>query len=367
MKIQLYWSGDRQRKGYGMKLQTAIIMLIALAALSFCTGKNKDQRLAVSKDGKPVVEQYGQLQVIGTDICDQNGNPVQLRGMSSHGLQWSGKYANKNVLCWLRDDWNSQLWRSALYLTEGGYIAAPVLKDKMIESIEAAIDCGIYILVDWHVHRDRDPNAYKAEALEFFRGIAQKYGEYPNIIYEICNEPNGAEVTWSGQIKPYAEEVIAEIRKYDPDNIIVVGTPSYSQDVDKAADDPITGHKHIMYTLHFYAGSHGKALMDKAEYAMQKGLAVFVTEWGTTLNTGDQFRPKETLPWLEFMKKHNISWANWSVTNLGMDSGVLAFNADREGKGGWKPEDLSASGRFVRGVLRNENPKALVKQALKKK
>lgn len=331
-------------------LSCAVSLAVGLSACS----RDPDTRLAVDKEGKTVVERYGQLQVIGPNLCDQAGNPVQLRGMSSHALQWHGKYANKQVLQWLRDDWNCQLWRAALYLTEGGYITAPYLKEKVVESIKAGIDLGMYIIVDWHVHRDQDPNVYKEQSLEFFREMAQTYGSYPNVIYEICNEPNGKQVTWSGQIKPYAEEIIAEIRKYDPDNIIVVGTPTWSQDVDEAAKDPIQGQKNIMYTLHFYAGSHGKELMAKAEDAMQKGLAIFVTEWGTTLNTGDQFFPDKTMPWLSFMKKHHISWANWSVNNKGEDSGILVFNADREGKGNWKESDLSKSGQFMRKVLRNE-------------
>lgn len=337
-----------------MKIRIVALCALFMAVLFVSCSRDKDTRLAVDKEGRTVVERYGQLQVIGTNLCNEAGEPVQLRGMSSHGLQWHGKYANRDVLKWLRDDWNTQLWRAAMYVTEGGYMTGKAIKFKVIDSVDAAIDLGMYVLVDWHVHRDQDPNAYKEEALEFFAEMAQTYGSYPNVIYEICNEPNGDHVTWSGQIKPYAEEVIAEIRKYDPDNIIVVGTPTWSQDVDKAAEDPITGQSNIMYTLHFYAGSHGKELMAKAEKALDAGLALFVTEWGTTLNSGDQFFPDKVMPWLSFMRKHNISWANWSVNNKGEDSGILIYNGDRNAKGGWTDADLSPSGKFMRKVLRNE-------------
>lgn len=337
-----------------MKIRIAALCALFLAVFLVSCSRDKDTRLAVDKKGRTVVERYGQLQVIGTNLCNEAGEPVQLRGMSSHGLHWHGKYANRDVLTWLRDDWNAQLWRAAMYLTEGGYMTGKALKFKVIDSVDAAIDVGMYVLIDWHVHRDQDPNTYKKESLEFFAEMAQTYGSYPNVIYEICNEPNGDHVTWSGHIKPYAEEVIAEIRKYDPDNIIIVGTPTWSRDVDVAADDPITGYDNIMYTLHFYAGSHGDELMAKAEAAMEKGIAIFATEWGTTLETGDQFHPDKTIPWLSFMRKHNISWANWSVNNKGEDSGILVFNADRNGKGGWTDEDLSPSGKFMRRVLRNE-------------
>ncbi len=346
----------------------SVLVCAALVATIFAGCANKgDTRLAVDKQGKTVVERYGHLKVVGTKLCNEAGEPVQLRGMSSNGLQWAGKYANKAVITWLRDEWNSQLWRAAMYLTEGGYIVGPRLKQKVIDSVEAARDAGVYVLIDWHVMLDRNPNAYKEQAVEFFTEMAERYGELPNVIYEICNEPNGDDVTWDEEIKPYAETVIAAIRKIDPDNIIVVGTPSWSQHVDKAADNPVTGYDNIMYTLHFYGGTHGQDLRDKAVYAMDKGIALFVTEWGTTLSTGDQFRPVETLAWIEFMDKHGLSWANWSVANDGKDSSILTYNADREGKGAWTEDQISASGKFVRGLLRNENPKRLVKEATKGK
>jgi endoglucanase len=241
-----------------------------------------------------------------------------------------------------------------MYLREGGYITQRTLKNIVEESVEASVNLGLYVIIDWHVHLDRDPNVYKDEALEFFADMAQRYGSYPNVIYEICNEPNGMDVTWNGSIKPYAEEVIAEIRKYDQNNIIIVGTPTWSQDVDKAALNPIQGHN-IMYTLHFYAGTHGQDFINKTQRAVDMGLPVFVTECGTTQSSGGGgVFEDEFLNWLSFLKKNGISWVNWSVTNKGEDSGVLVFNADREGNGGWTDRELCQSGRFVRKILRNE-------------
>jgi len=332
---------------------TVLIVLFITSILSLSC-KVDDRLLSVDKQGRTVVERFGRLKVDGAKLLDQYGRQIQLRGMSSHGLQWAGKYANENVIRWLRDDWNIQIWRSALYLKEGGYVTQRSLKFTLEESVDAAIKLGIYVIIDWHVHHDRDPNVYKDEALVFFAEMAQKYGAYPNVLYEICNEPNGDDVTWSGSIKPYAEEVIAEIRKYDPGNIIIVGTPSWSQRVDSAALDPIKGFN-IMYTLHFYAGSHGQEFMDMTKTAVEKGLPVFVTECGTTQSSGSGgVYEKEFTNWLVFLKKYGISWVNWSVTNKGEDSGVLAYNADRNAQGGWTDDILSPSGRFVRKILRNE-------------
>lgn len=337
----------------GIVIPAAILVCLIAAACGSGGSRGRDTRLSVDAEGRTVVERYGNLQVTGTDLCAADGTPVQLRGISSHGLQWYGKYANRGVIQWLRDDWNVQLWRAAMYLGEGGYLSNRVIRNKVIESVEACLDLGLYVIVDWHVLSDHDPSLHTDESIEFFTEIAARWGDKPNLIYEICNEPNGANVTWAGSIKPYAEKVIAAIRKVDPDNIIIVGTPTWSQDVDIAALDPLQKGSNIMYALHFYAGSHGKELRSKADKALDAGLPLFVTEWGTTLNTGGgRVFPKESREWLSWMEKRNISWANWSLNNKGEESGLLKYNADRDAKGMWKPEDLSPSGIFVRETLR---------------
>ncbi len=236
----------------------------------------------------------------------------------------------------------------------GGYVQNPAMANKVIDSIEAAKETGLYVIVDWHVLPECDPLLYANQAEVFFEQIASNYADCPNIIYEICNEPNGENVSWEKNIKPYAERIIPVIRKYC-DNVIVVGTPVWSSDLASAAESPIEGQKNIMYTLHFYAGSHGKESRNVAKNAIKKGLPIFVTEWGTTQASGDGgVFEKETLEWMRFLAKNKISWANWSVNNKGEDSGVLKYNKDRDAKGGWAESDLQPSGLLVRKILRGE-------------
>lgn len=299
--------------------------------------------------GSTPVETHGQLSVKGGQLVDENGKPVQLRGMSSHGLQWFGDFVNKDSMKWLRDDWGINVFRVAMYTAEGGYITNPSVKNKVKEAVEAAIDLGMYVIIDWHILSDNDPNTYKEQAKAFFQEMAAKYGNYPNVIYEICNEPNGG-VTWSNQIKPYAEEVIPAIRANDPDNIIIVGTPTWSQDVHDAADNPLP-YSNIMYALHFYAGTHGQSLRDKIDYALSKGVAIFVTEWGTSdaSGNGGPFL-NESQKWIDFMNSRNISWANWSLSDKSETSAALMPGASPTG--GWTDSNLSASGKFVREQIR---------------
>lgn len=336
-----------------MKVIRIAAVFAAVFALVSCSKYKNDTRLAV-EDGKTVVERYGQLQVIGTDLCNQDGKPVQLRGISSHGLQWYGKYANENVINWLRDDWNCQLWRAAMYISEGGYLSSKAIKKRVVDSVEACIKNGMYVMIDWHVLGTKDPMAHLEQAKEFFDEMSKTYGKYPNVIYEICNEPNGDKVTWQDSIKPYAQEIYKVIRANDPNNIIIVGTPIWSSQPQIAAADPLEG-TNIMYTVHFYAGTHGKEHRKNVKEALKLGAPVFCTEWGTTMASGDGgVFEKSTLEWMKFFEENNISWANWALNNKGEDSGILAFGKDKDAKGGWTDKDLSPDGKLIRKILRKE-------------
>ena len=292
----------------------------------------------------PVLK-HGQLHIEGTKIIDQNNTPVQLAGMSLFWSQWIGKYYNYDCIKWLKDDWKCSVLRAAMAVGPGGYAQHPEKEMQKIETvIDAAIDLGIYVIVDFHEHT---AEKYLNEAKTFFAAIAKKYGDRPNIIYEIYNEP--LQISWSDVIKPYSKEVIAAIRQYDPDNIIVCGTPNWAQKVDEAALDPIDG-KNIAYSLHFYAGTHKKWLMDAGDKAMKKGLCLMVTEYGTTEANGDgPVYEKETKQWYKWMDKHKISHCNWSVSDKKESSATLVPNAKPEG--GWTEDQIKPSGKFVRKEL----------------
>jgi endoglucanase len=301
---------------------------------------------------KPAVLKHGQLSVEGSQLVNEKGKAIQLEGMSSHGLQLYGRYVNEESIKWLRDDWGIEVFRAAMYTDPGqnGHVRNKNLKNDVIRTVDAAIAHDIYVIIDWHILRDGDPNIYKEEAKLFFDEMSKLYGNYPNVIYEIANEPNGDAVTWDNHIKPYAEEIIPIIRANDPDNIIIVGTPSWSQHVHKAADNPLD-FDNIMYTVHFYAGTHGQWLRDHIDYAMDKGLAIFVTEWGTSESSGDGgVFIEETNEWLEFLDRKQISWANWSLAPIEESSAALVKGVNMYG--GWDPEkDLTESGRFVRKAI----------------
>lgn len=256
------------------------------------------------------------------------------------------QFYNAGVVRWLKKDWKAGIVRVAVGIAQGGYLEHPEAETaRVTKVIDAAIAEGLYVLIDWH---DHNAHEHEAQATAFFRKMATKYGAKPNVMYELWNEPT--KIGWSDVVKPYAERVTAAIRKIDRDNMIIVGSPTWSQDVDVAAADPVKD-PNVAYTLHFYAGTHKQYLRDKAEAAMAKGVALFVTEWGTTDASGDgKVDVESTNEWLAFMRKHGLSHCNWSIADKVEASAILRPGAAAEG--GWRESDLTESGRLVRGIVR---------------
>jgi len=296
-----------------------------------------------------IVGYYGQLEVQGNKIVGKAGKPVALHGMSMFWSQWIYKYYNKDCIEWLHDDWKCNIIRASLAVEHGGYLENPQLETRKIKTVvEACIDLGIYVIIDWH---DHNAHLHPEAAVTFFTQMANTYGEHPNIIYEIYNEPE--QVSWKENIKPYSIQIIEAIRAIDPDNIIVVGTPTWSQDVDIAVNDPLD-YPNIAYSLHFYAASHKQSLRNKASIALSKGYALFVTEFGICEYTGDgAIDHVETQAWLQFMDKHDLSWCKWVVSDKGEGDSVLKEGADVAG--GWPSSMLKPSGVLIRSEIIKRN------------
>jgi endoglucanase len=295
-----------------------------------------------------VVHRYGRLQVQNGQLCDQSGDPVQLRGMSTHDLK-QFPFAT-NTLGNLVNSWRVSVVRASMYVDSYGssYIHDPSVKQAVKLIVDSALRHDIYVIIDWHTLVDGNPNQYKEQAKEFFEEMAATYHGHPNIIYEICNEPNGTNVTWK-DIKTYAQFIIPAIRAIDPDGVIVVGTDTWSQGVRAAADSPLH-FTNIMYALHFYAGSHRDALRANADYALSRGLPIFVTEWGLTDYTGKgALDLREGEKWVHWMNLHKISWANWSFSPA--DEGSAALKPKVNINGPWRARDLTPSGKWIKSKI----------------
>ncbi len=339
------WFNYSVKKNYTINL--IFFTLVLLSQLTFCS---EDKGLSNNDEtAKTIVELFGQLQTKGNQIVDKNEDPVALYGMSLFWSQWAPQFYNRECIQWLRDDWNCTVIRAALAVEHDGYLDNPFQEQIKIQTVvQACIDLGIYVIIDWHSHHGE---SQLEEAKVFFKQMARNYGEYPNVIYEIYNEP--LDVSWSQVLKPYSEAIIAEIRSEDPDNLIVVGTPTWSQDVDVAALDPIDD-VNVAYSLHFYTGTHREWLRNKASNAMAKNIPLFVTEWGISESDAmGNIDYTETALWLQFTDTHKLSWCNWSVTDKEETSSILKPGADA--KGNWDEDDLTEAGRFMKGVILSRN------------
>mgnify|MGYP002621654915 CR=1 FL=1 len=300
---------------------------------------------ATSTSGGNQFSKHGRLKVKGRYIVDKNNKKYQLKGISTHGVAWLPQYVNKSAFKSFKK-MGANVVRLACYSSSGeGYNTSTVWK-TMDKGIKAASDLGLYVIVDWHILNNGNPKTDMKAAKKFFKHFAKKYGKKKNIIWEICNEPNGG-ATWKGDIKPYAKKMIKLIRKYSS-NIIVVGTPTWSQDVDSAADSPLTGtyKKNVCYTIHFYAATHGDNIRNKVKYAYKKKLPMLCTEFSICSASGDGTLDKSSgKKWIKLLKKYKIGYVAWNLSNLSESSALIKTSVKKTGS--FKKSDLKASGKWI--------------------
>jgi hypothetical protein len=270
----------------------------------------------------------GKLKLVGTQLSSECGNPVQLRGMSSHGPQWFGKcISKKTAIAALSTDWGSDIVRLAMYVEEGGYLSDPATWKNWIDvAVDRIGENGMYCIIDWHILSDGDPFTNLAASKDFWAYMSAKHGSKKHVMYEICNEPNG--VQWP-RIKAYADTIIPIIRANDPDKIIIVGTPSWSGSPLSVVGNELTGVNafNVMYSFHFYAASHAWMLPNIKQAI--GSIPIFCTEWGTSSSSGNgSINTQVTDQFMDVFGGNNpsgniISWCNWSFSDASETSAAL--------------------------------------------
>lgn len=332
------------------------IMLIAAIVLTdvFFAANAVPVQAAAKKtaaSGLATPSSTGALRVKGTQLTDKKGNAVQLRGVSTHGIAWYPEYINKKCFRNLHD-WGANVVRLSMYTSEyGGYCNGgdkKKLESQIEKGVKYATAADMYVIIDWHILSDGNPNTYKSQAKKFFRKMSKKFAKNNNVIYEICNEPNG-DTTWK-DIKSYAKSIIPVIRKNDSDAIIIVGTPNWSQCVDQAAASPIKGYGNIMYSLHFYAATHKDDLRSTMTEAIGKGLPVFVTEYGICDASGNGSVDKKSAnKWIKTLDQYGVSYVAWNLSNKEETSAIIKSSVKKTS--GFKRKNLSTSGRWLYDML----------------
>jgi endoglucanase len=304
--------------------------------------------------GQNPVAINGQLRVCGVNLCNQYGRPIQLRGMSTHGLQWFAQCYNDSALDTLATDWRSDLLRISMYVQEGGYETNPSgFTAQVNRLVDEAQERGMYAMIDFHTLTPGDPMFNLDRAKTFFAAVSARNASKNNVIYEITNEPNG--VSWQ-TIKNYAEQVIPVIRANDPDAVIIVGTRGWSSlgvsegsNHNEIVANPVNA-SNIMYAFHFYAASHQGNYRSEVERAAAR-LPLFVTEFGTVTYTGGgAVDIGSSTAWLDLLDRLKIGYANWTYSDANEGSG--AFRAGTCNGSNYGTSTLSESGTFMRNRIR---------------
>lgn len=320
--------------------------------------KNNDNNVGSEEEVTMTArERYGTLSVKGSQLLDKNGNVVQLRGVSTHGLSWYPQYATEESFRFMRDEWNINVVRLAMYTAEyNGYCVGDdnnrqVLKNVISEGVNAATNLGLYVIIDWHILSDSNPLQNKEQAIAFFDEMSSTYKGYDNVIYEICNEPNKG-ASWQ-DVKTYANEVIPVIRNNDQDAVILVGTTTWSQDVDLAQADPLTDFENIMYVCHFYAATHKDDLRTRVRQAAENGLPIFVSEFGICDASGNgEIDIAEADKWIELLNEKQISFVAWNLSNKEESSAFFKVHCNKTS--GYLEEDLSDSAKWFIEKLKSK-------------
>ncbi|MGH3431367.1 MAG: glycoside hydrolase family 5 protein [Thermocrispum sp.] len=297
----------------------------------------------------------GQLNVCGVKLCNDQREAIQLRGMSTHGIQWYDQCVNDASLDALADDWGADVMRISMYIQEGGYETDPDgFTNRVSQIIDEATERGMYAIVDWHMLTPGDPNYNLERAKTFFAEIARRHNGNTNLLYEIANEPNG--VSWES-VKGYAEELIPVIRAIDQETPILVGTRAWSSlgvsdggNESEVIDNPVDA-ENIMYTFHFYAASHRAEYLDTLSRAAER-IPMFVTEFGTQNYAGEGANDFDMAQrYLDLMAQKQISWTNWNYSDDHRSGAVFTQGTCPDGPYAGT-SNLKEAGQWIRDRVR---------------
>ena len=285
----------------------------------------------------------------GKLVSAKTGKAVVLRGVSLHGLAWYPQYVDKSVFRTLRRTWKANAVRLPLYTEEyGGYCSGGNRKRllQLVDNgVRYATENDMYVIIDWHTLHDANPNKHVAAAKRFFATVAKKYRKHNNVIFEICNEPNGS-TTWAS-VKKYAKRVIPQVRKFDKNAIILLGTPEWCQRIDQAARHPLPKKyaRNVMYTFHFYAATHKADLRNRLKTALEAKVPVFVSEYGISEASGSGALDKaEARRWMRLLTSYKVGRCIWNLSNKNESSALVKTGVTYKG--------LRASGKWAYKAIR---------------
>lgn len=331
------------------KIKFLLISLLSACAFLSCS-------FTAIKDGRARPSNSGTLQVVKGKLCDQDGQPVMLRGISTQSILISEPLLNEQLFKEMSHDDGMNIIRLAMYTSGVGITGYCTKGDKerhkkdIFDAVENAKKNDMYAIIDWHILGDGDPNIFIEESKIFFDEMSKKFCSYNNVLYEICNEPNGVE--WPA-VKSYAEQIIPIIRKNDPDSVIIVGNPDWSKDLESVAEDQLD-FENILYTLHFYSASHKEEFREMTKKVSQAGLPIFVTEYSITASSGGLPRDIESADeWIALLEEENISYCLWALAKVPEACSIIRHDVHKNY--GFVEDDYTPTGKWLMETLKSHN------------
>lgn len=344
----------KRKDSFDMKSGKSVISIFAILALVITmlgamvvTGTD---RIAQAKETP--LETNGRLSVKNGTIVNRNGKAFVIKGVSTHGLSWYPQYVNKKAFASLKK-MGANTIRLAMYTEEymgyctGGKENQKKLRKLIDKGVKAATELGMYVIIDWHILSDGNPLTHKKAAKSFFKTVAKKYSGYQNVLYEICNEPNGGGGSWDN-IRKYAKTMVKTIRSVNKKAIIIVGTPTWSQDLEQPLNKKVSG-KNIVYAFHFYAATHKQDLRNRVEAVLKKGLPVLVTEFSLSEASGNgAVSVQEANKWMKLFNKYNVGRVCWNLSNKNETSSMIKSSCNKTSD--WKDNELTKVGKWIKKV-----------------
>lgn len=291
------------------------------------------------------VKEIGKLHKNGKYIVDENDVPVELRGIGTHHLLQYKNLHNRKAFDSLRR-MGVNMIRPSAYLedynflgsdgeTAYGYISRPEETRAEIEKIiKICIDLGLYVLLDWHVFYDSNMIAgqtytgyarfHETEALEFFEYFTEKYGDYPNMIYDLCNEPYFAS---ESDIVQFVQAVRAVIVENVDEPVMTCGYGAgqtndtwYTRSKRLYDAFVAAGITDVFVAPHIY----GSNITTPAQQLWDENIPIFCTEWGNSQGSGDGAgNDTAALANTNWFHEHAVAQSFWKFTDQTMTTSVL--------------------------------------------
>jgi len=316
------------------------------------------------------------LHVEGTQLY-AGDEPATFRGISFGWHNIWPRFYNAEAVASLHNDWGCNIFRAAIGADDhaladnpgikGGYTSEPEFAlECLYNVVDAAIANDCYVIVDWHSH-----SFHPEEARDFFTKVATRYKGSNNVIYELFNEPvcfsfeNGSEnpyedlgnpeamnAYWTA-LKEYAEGLIEVITSIDDSHpLILMGCPSWDQRIDLPASDPITSYDNVMYTMHFYAATHGAWLREATDRALAAGIPVFISECAGVEASGDGYLDEEAWnTYSDWATENGLSMMAWSISDKVETCSMFVHNVESS-EGPWADEDIKPWGKIVKAWIK---------------